>query len=321
MAAPSDAVAEAHTGETAAKTFIVTGGNTGLGFECASALAADPSVLIVIACRDVQQGEQAAQRVRDGGGNVKVVLLDLAKQESIHAFVEEFRRGHFPELAGLVCNAGVQNVGAPTKTGEGYETTFAVNHLGHYLLSRLLLPDLSRGARITFVASGVHDPKQKPGMPAPQYANAEAAAHDFEPSALAGRRRYTTSKLCNIYCTYEFARLLAASPDPRLQSLRVNAFDPGFMGATGLARTYSAPLRFISKYILPALSLFRSNINSPAKSGKRLALLASGGEGLATGKYYSDGREIPSSDESYNVQNQLDLWNSSARMTGLLPAI
>jgi NAD(P)-dependent dehydrogenase (short-subunit alcohol dehydrogenase family) len=154
-------------------------------------------------------------------------------------------------------------------------------------------------------------------MPEPRYITAEALAHDFEPSAKAGRRRYTTSKLCNIYCTYEYARRLEKSPDPRLQSLRVNAFDPGLMPATGLARTYSAPLRFISKYILPALSLFVSNINSPATSGRRLALLASGSEGSATGKYFSEGREVRSSAASYDTQKALDLWNRSAAMTSV----
>ena len=119
------------------------------------------------------------------------------------------------------------------------------------------------------------------------------------------------------YCTYEYARRLAGSPDSRLQSLRVNAFDPGLMPATDLARTYSAPLRFASRYILPPLSLFMSNVNSPAKSGHRLALLASGEEGPVTGKYFSDGKEIRSSIESYDPQKALDLWNSSATMTGL----
>jgi NAD(P)-dependent dehydrogenase (short-subunit alcohol dehydrogenase family) len=304
-----------------AKTLIVTGGNSGLGFECASALAKDMSVLVIIACRNVQQGEQAAQRMRDAGGNARVLPLDLAKQASVHAFVEAFRKGQFPPLAGVVCNAGGQNIAAPTKTEEGYETTFAVNHLGHYLLTRLLLPDLASGARITFVSSGTHDPKQKTGMPEPRYITAEALAHDFGPSPKAGRRRYTTSKLCNVYCTYEYARRFAASLDPRLRSLRVNAFDPGLMPATGLARTYSAPLRFVARYTLPALSLFVSNIHSPATSGRRLALLASGGEGSATGKYFSDGREIQSSAESYDTQNALDLWNTSAEMTSLPPEL
>jgi hypothetical protein len=89
------------------------------------------------------------------------------------------------------------------------------------------------------------------------------------------------------------------------------------MPATDLARTYSAPLRFIARYILPVLSLFVSNIHSPTTSGRRLALLASGGEGSATGKYFSDGRQVKSSAESYDIHNALDLWNASAEMTGL----
>jgi NAD(P)-dependent dehydrogenase (short-subunit alcohol dehydrogenase family) len=301
----------------AAKTFIVTGGDTGLGFECASVLAQDSSVLVIIACRDVQKGEQAARRLHDAKGNVKVLPMDLASQASVRAFVEAFQESQFPPLVGVVCNAGMQNVATPTKSVEGYETTFAVNHLGHYLLSRLLLPHLSSGGLMTFVASGTHDPAQHTGMPEPRYTSAEALAHDFEASPRAGRRRYTTSKLCNVYCTYEYARRFAASPDTRLRSLRVNAFDPGLMPATGLARTYSAPLRFIARYILPVLALFVGNIHTPATSGRRLARLASGSEGPATGKYFSDGRQIKSSAESYDIQNALDLWNTSAKMTGL----
>jgi NAD(P)-dependent dehydrogenase (short-subunit alcohol dehydrogenase family) len=299
------------------RTFIVTGGNTGLGFECASALAKDGSALVIIGCRDAIKGEQAAQKVRDAKGSAKVLPLDLARQSSIRAFVVAFREARLPPLAGIVCNAGMQNVATPTKTEEGYETTFAVNHLGHYLLTRLLLPDLASGAQITFVSSGTHDPKQKSGMPAPRYTTAQALAHDFESNANAGRRRYTTSKLCNVYCTYEYAGRLAVSPDPRLQSLRVNAFDPGLMPATDLARTYSAPLRFVSRHILPLLSLFIGNIHSPAVSGRRLALLASGGEGSTTGKYFSDGQETPSSAESYDTRKAVDLWTASAEMTGL----
>ena len=300
------------------RTFIVTGGNSGLGFECASTLAKDSSALVIIACRDIQQGHEAAKRMKDSSGNVKVLALDLADQSSIRAFVETFRAGRFPPLVGLVCNAGGQNVASPTKTREGFETTFATNHLGHYLLTRLLLPDFASGARIIFTASGTHDPAQKTGMPHPRYTSAEAIAHDFEPGLKAGQRRYTTSKLCNIYTTYELARRLAASSDARLRSLLVNAFDPGLMPATGLARTYSPPLRFVSKYILPALSLFMSNVHSPATSGRRLAQLALGGEGNATGKYFSDGHEVRSSIDSYDINNALNLWTTSAKMTGLL---
>ncbi len=299
------------------QTFIVTGGNTGLGFQCASALDADHGNVVVIACRDVKAAEPAALKLRQGGGRVEVLPLDLSKQASVHAFVDEFRARKLPPLAGIICNAGGQSVAAPTRTAEGYETTFGVNHLGHYLLARLMLPDLALGGRITFVASNTHDPKEKTGMPAPRYEGAEAAAHDFEPGAEAGKRRYTTSKLCNIYTAYELARHLAASPDPRLQSIRVNAFDPGMMPGTGLAQTYPPIMRFAWNYVLPALTLFQRNVNTPSKSGKRLAQLAAGSEGGATGKYFSDGRETRSSDLSLDKAKALDLWNGSADMTHL----
>lgn len=301
---------------TPSRAFIVTGGNSGLGYRCAAALAEDDGILVVIACRDLEQGERAARRIRDAGGSAEVLPLDLGSQASIRNFVQAYRSGGFPPLAGLVCNAGVQHVAEPTRTAEGYETTFAVNHLGHYLLSRLLLSDIAAGGSITFVSSGVHDPEQKV-MPAPRYGSAEEVAHDFEPGAKAGRRRYSTSKLCNIYCTYEYARRLAESPDPRLRSLRVNAVDPGLMPGTGLARTYSPTLRFVWNYLLPALSLFIRNAHSPAKSGRRLARIAEGGAEPATGAYFSNGRAVRSSAESYDRRNALDLWNASAAMTGL----
>jgi len=299
------------------KTYIVTGGNSGLGLECASVLAQDSSALVILACRDVAKGKKAAHDMRGVNGKVEVLSLDLAKQASIHAFVEAYRMSMFPPLAGLVCNAGGQNPGVPTKTADGFETTFATNHLGHYLLSRLMLLDLAQDGHITFTSSGTHDPRQKTGMPAPRYTTAETVAHDFEAGMKAGQRRYTTSKLCNLYTTYELARRFAASPDPRLQSLRVNALDPGLMPRTGLARSYPAPLRFVAKFVMPALSLFIANVHKPATSGRRLAALASGNEGSTTGKYFSDGHEMKSSTESYDEEKALDLWNWSAEKTGL----
>ena len=301
----------------ATRTFIVTGGNTGLGFHCAAFLSLDRESLVVVACRDPRSGEEAARKLRRNGARIEVLPLDLADQASVRAFVEAFHKLASPPLAGLVCNAGLQNIGAPGRTAEGYETTFAVNHLGHYLLARLLLSAMAADARIVFVSSGAHDPAQKSGLPDPRYESADAVAHDFEAGADAGRRRYATSKLCNVLCTYEFTRRLAAAPDPRRQSIRVNAFDPGLMPGTGLARTYPAILRFAWNYVLPAATLFMRNVNRPAKSGQRLALLANGPQGVVTGKYFSEGRESRSSDLSYDRAKALDLWDASARMTGL----
>ena len=103
------------------RAFIVTGGNAGLGFQCASFLSADRENLIVLACRDPASAERAAQALRRNGGKVEVLALDLSSQASVRAFVDAFRERRLPPLAGLICNAGGQNIGAPARTAEGYE--------------------------------------------------------------------------------------------------------------------------------------------------------------------------------------------------------
>jgi NAD(P)-dependent dehydrogenase (short-subunit alcohol dehydrogenase family) len=301
------------------RTWIVTGGNAGLGFQCCRFLVQRPGSLIVIASRDTLKGEAAAQRLRRNGGAVEVLPLDLNALSAVRAFVEAFRRANLPPLAVIVCNAGVQIITAPTQTVDGFETTFGVNHLAHYLLVRLLLDDMGTGGNIVFVSSNTHDPQQQAGvgLPEPRFDSARAVAYDLEPGADAGRRRYTTSKLCNIFCTYELARQLDQSGDPRLRSIHVNAFDPGMMPGTGLARTYPAPLRFVWNYVLPALTLFQKNVNRPSTSGRRLAALASGRMGELKGKYVSMGKVFPSSPLSQDASKAWDLWKVSAEMTGL----
>ena len=141
------------------QSIIVTGGNAGLGFETAKAIARDPSKLVVVACRNADLGHKAVEQLNAIGGRAAFLPLDLSDQASIRRFVGLFREAGLPPLYGIICNAGMQNFGTPQKTIEGYETTFAVNHLGHYLLVRLLLEDLSQDGRITIVSSGTHDPR------------------------------------------------------------------------------------------------------------------------------------------------------------------
>ena len=95
------------------RTWIVTGGNAGLGFQCCRFLAQQPSSLIVIPCRDARKGDAAAQRLRREGGAAEVLPLDLNALGAVRPFVEAFRRADLPPLAGIVCNAGVQIVTAP----------------------------------------------------------------------------------------------------------------------------------------------------------------------------------------------------------------
>jgi len=299
------------------QAYIVTGGNTGLGYQCARFLASNPNNLVVIACRDAAKASQAADKLRQSGCVAKALSIDLADLSSVRKFVDEYRQAGLPPLAGIVCNAGVQNIATPTKTIDGYETTFGVNHLAHYLLVRLLLPDMQANGHIVFVSSGTHDPKEKTGLPEPRYTTAKEIAGDFEPGADAGKRRYTTAKLCNIYCVYELAQRLASSSDARLHSIRVSAFDPGMMPGTKLARSYPAAIQFVWNYILPIATLFKRNVHRPAKSGERLAALTADNSVTTNGKYYSDGREVQSSTLSYNKENAAELWNASADMVGL----
>lgn len=298
-------------------SIIVTGGNAGLGFEIAKVIARDRTALVVIACRNPRLGQEAVGRLVKVGANAVFLPLDLSSQAAIRRFVELYREAGLPPLRGVVCNAGMQDVGPPTKTAEGYEMTFAVNHLGHYLLVRLLLDDLTRDGRVTFVASGTHDPAERTGMPAPVYDNAEAVAHDFEASRTAGLRRYTTSKLCNVYCTYELSRRLAASGDPRLSSIKVNAVDPGLMPATGLARTWPAPLQLFARYVLPLLRLVNDNVHRPETSARRIGDITTGNLAAPGGRYFSNGKAAPSSDASYDEGKARELWVSSAAMTRL----
>ena len=299
------------------KTYLVTGGNSGLGFECGRALASSPEVCLVIACRDLEKGEATARRLRTvNASEVRVMSLDLSSLDSVRRFAADFKALKMSSLDGLVCNAGIQEM-IPSTTREGFETTFGVNHLGHFLLSLLMLPQISTDGRIIFVASGVHDPAEKTGMPDPRYTTAEEVARDLEPGQKSGQRRYATSKLCNVYCAYQLGKHLAESSDPRLRSIQVAAFDPGLMPGTGLARQYSFPVRLIWTYILPAMILLVKNVHTAAKSGKRLASLVTHKNLQVGGKYFSNGKEKRSSDLCYDIKNAEELWSSSLQMTGL----
>lgn len=318
------------------RTAIITGGNTGLGYACAYALLKDGSRgepwNVVIACRDAGRGQEAAERLRreaipsTSTARVKVMALDLASLDSVRAFANEFSRrinaGEMSPLHAVVCNAGVQSGGTQSFTTDGLESTFGVNHLGHFLLVNLLTPLLSEPARVAVVASGTHDPAQKTGMPAPAW-NAPAALAKGELGAAAAldspakisRRRYTTSKLANVLFSYELARRLPPG-------VTVNAFDPGLMFGTGLAREYPAPLRWLSNHVLPrAIPLLRRllspNIHTPAESGAALARLVSDSAlEEVSGKYFEGLREIRSSVESYDQARAEDLWSASEMLTG-----
>ena len=316
------------------QTVIVTGGNSGLGYGCASAmLSGSPSWHVIIACRDPGRAQKAVELLRESarpGARVETMALDLASVRSFAAKLEDrLKAAGLPPLHGLVCNAAVQ--GARTYTADGFESTFGVSHLGHYLLVNLLVPLMEKPARIAVVASGVHDPAELAKVPAglavpvPAWNTPTALAKgDLGPAAAnddaaADRgRRYSTTKLANVYFTYGLA--------PRLpEGINVNAFDPGLMPGTGLARDYPAVVRFAWHNILPRIIpllrlLLVKNIHTPEESGKALArLIVDPALSSTNGKYFEGLREIPSSVESYDKDRAEELWRESATLTGIAP--
>ncbi len=195
-----------------------------------------------------------------------------------------------PALRAVVCNACLQVVSGTTYTQDGFETTFGVNCLGHFLLVNLLLQHLVAPARIVFVSSGSHDPESGKnflgrliGTTAPRYRDARALAwpeqypdaeEQRESPRVVGMHRYSTSKLCDILYAYELARRLQAqgcsTPE---HPITVNAFNPGPTPGTGLARDAGAFGQFGWNVLFPLLRFAMPRMQSLDASGKALARL------------------------------------------------
>lgn len=298
------------------RTAIITGANAGLGLECARALLAeDPSWHLVFAVRDVRRGTDAVAQTGQPQ-RCTVLELDLASLQSVRAFAGKLRAASLPPVHAIVCNAGLQVVSGTELTADGVEMTFGVNHLGHYALVREVLDVLALPARIVIVASGTHDPAKFTGMPKPNYTTAEHLAHPDESDSPDGRRRYTTSKLCNVLYAYELDRRLGGGAE----GITVNAFDPGLMPGSGLARDYSRIGQLAWRYVFPVLRVL-PNVNSTRASGARLAALVSDPRFAGvTGTYFEGEHPIRSSADSYDRAKARDLWETSERLLTLQSA-
>lgn len=305
------------------KTIIITGGNSGLGYECAKNIAIDnKNNHVIVACRNAAKAKVAVNSLikETNNNNITYLELDLASLESVRNFVRKFSNSDYPPLYALVCNAGLIMVDKTHYTKDGFESTFGTNHLGHFLLANMLLEKMTDSGRIVFVSSGTHDPLQKTGIAEPVYENARLLAYPKETSEnkntmTIGQRRYTTSKLCNIYCAYELAERIKQQTN---KNITVNAFDPGQMPGTGFSRTFPPLIKFVCDYILPIFTLVRPGANTASKSGKTLASLIINPElNETTGKYFKGTKEIKTSEISYNKENRRDLWRTSVELSKL----
>jgi NAD(P)-dependent dehydrogenase (short-subunit alcohol dehydrogenase family) len=182
------------------KYILITGANRGIGFATTKALASQ-NTHIIMAVRDVQRGEEAAKKLRTEipAASLEVMLLDLASLASVRSFAEFYTAKDYP-LHVLINNAAPLSIGKDIQyTQDGFELRFGVNHLGHFLLTILLLPKLKASApsRIITVSSIRHR---------------QAKTFDFD--NLQGEKSYDEgafynhTKLANLLFTYELQRRL-----------------------------------------------------------------------------------------------------------------
>jgi retinol dehydrogenase-12 len=285
---------------------LITGGNSGIGFATVRKLAAK-GFHVIMASRNQQTSAQAIARIQAGQPNASVesIPLDLASFASIRQCAATFQAQGLP-LHVLINNAGGAIHSKQAQfTVDGFELTFGTNHLGHFLLTNLLLDDLKRSApaRVITVSSQLHIPGYGGGPPP-----------DFDYDNLRGEKYYNAtifyrnSKLANMWFTYELQRRLVGT------GVTSNAVCPGFVPeAIGDRRT--SPLdRLLYRKILPHMPFARTL--DQASASYLMAALDPRWESVG-GKFIVDGKERRSSDESYDEAKARRLWEASWAWCGL----
>jgi NAD(P)-dependent dehydrogenase (short-subunit alcohol dehydrogenase family) len=295
------------------RTIVMTGGTSGFGAVTSDRIAAAPDTRLLLGARGTAPD------------SVESLPLDLVTLGSVRSFAASV-----VDLLGdtainaLVLNAGTLNPDAGTRTPDGFETTFAINHLAHYLLLRLLLGRLARGATVILTTSGTHDPAEGASLPTPRHADARLLAHpELEPyrqekPGLAGRRAYTASKLCNVLT----ARALAAVPEARARQITCIAYCPGQTPGTGLVRNMPLPLRTAWWVFGGPFRMLLPHFNSREAAGYALADLALGVIRPPTGNYYAALRrgELTWREPSALARSDdvmCALWRDSADLAGI----
>jgi NAD(P)-dependent dehydrogenase (short-subunit alcohol dehydrogenase family) len=276
----------------AGKYCLVTGGTAGIGFITARELASRGARVVIVG-RNAAKCAASVEAIRrtTGSGAVSVLVGDLSLQRDVRRVAQEYRDG-FPRLDVLVNNAGGLYLDRHL-SGDGIEMTFALNHLGYFLLTWLLL-DLLRAsapARVVNVSSEAH----------------RRIHLDFDDLQCARRysgfRAYARSKLANLYFTYDLAGRVPAS------EVTVNALHPGLV-STSFGKNNGMRALLI-------WAIARWFAISPEEGARTpVYLAASPGVAGMSGKYFIAERPCPSSPVSYDREAARHLWNRSAEMVG-----
>ncbi|MBY5775512.1 SDR family NAD(P)-dependent oxidoreductase [Rhizobium leguminosarum] len=311
-------------------TVLITGGHGGIGLECSKYLASHYRINLLLAGRNLERVELAARELMETYGiNVNTLQLDTSSLVSVRSAAERCRAmlddGTIDHLQAILCNAGAR-IEAHSQTADGYEETFATNHLGHFLLLELLIDRLAENGRVVFTASGTHDPETMDGklVGAAVEPDALALANDGKEGRkpTSAGKRYSTSKLCNILTAYELARRLRRSGSAIVSI----AFDPGSTAGSGFLRGMPRPVRWLSKtaffgWLQRRLGITMGSLEFSGSSLAKLAVDPVFAD--AFGKYFqsNDGRliEARSSKTSYDEGRAFKLWHGSKQLVHLQP--
>ena len=277
---------------------VITGANTGLGYETAAALAAR-GAHVVLAVRNVEKGKQAAARI---GGEVSVVELDLTSLAAIRVAADELK-SRFDHVDLLVNNAGVMTTPKST-TADGFELQFGTNHLGHFAFTGLLVDHLADvpGARVVTVSSNGHK----------MLADIHFDDLQWE-RGYSRMRAYSQSKLANLLFTYELQRRLSDG-----HTAVAVAAHPGF-SSTELGRN-------LPNVLQPVVNAFSPLLGQSAAMGALPTLRAATDPGVLGGQYFGpDGfgeqrgypKVVASSEKSHDLALQRRLWAVSEELTGV----
>jgi NAD(P)-dependent dehydrogenase (short-subunit alcohol dehydrogenase family) len=294
--------------DLAGKTVVVTGGNSGIGFEAARQMARK-GAHVILACRDAGRAAQAIEQIRtlQPSSSLEAMQLDLASLESVRRFAGDFAAKGVP-LDVLCNNAGVMAIPRRT-TAEGFEMQLGTNHLGHFALTGLLLQPLlaAPAARVVNVSSTAH----KPGR------------IDFDDlHGEKGYRKwlaYAQSKLANLLFTYELQRRLEAA-DARAISV---ACHPGY-SATNLQSV--GPQMSGSRLAARLMDLGNRFFSQPAAMGALPTLYAATSPDARGGDYigpdgfmenYGHPRKTRSTARSHDRAVATRLWEVSEQLTSV----
>ncbi|XP_065174749.1 WW domain-containing oxidoreductase-like [Sycon ciliatum] len=280
------------------KVAIVTGANSGLGYEVARSLA-QHGTHVIMACRCLHKGHVARKRIIDEmpGCFVDVMEVDLASFQSIRLFVEDFKHKKLA-LHMLVCNAAVMGL-AYQQTIDGIEAHFAVNYLSNFLLVKLLLPLMLESApcRVVLVTSEAHwYPYLSSDTPPASVEALHPSAQDYWPTCA-----YNSSKLCLLLFMQELSTRHGS------QGVFCNAVHPGNLLSTALGR-HSLLLRLLQAMSWPFG-------RSPAQGAAVIAYCAAALDLEHVGGYYFVEHRIGSPSKlAKDQQLSSDLWEFSERL-------